>query len=183
MDLSKLLPWNWFRTSAQDSAAPPPPAGSGLNIVIAAEEDDQWPAPDSLEAVYYELTRLFDHDIGSFGLNAPHLQASTAGRHPGIVPRTRQTCAPDCYTFEVELPGVREQDITLSLKGTTLSLRAPRLALHTGGSGVGGAAYSVAMALERDADLTAIKPSFQGWRLSISVPRLGSRSNIIEECE
>lgn len=169
MDLAKLLPWNWLRPAKPA----PTPHREGLTVLRAPEADEGWPDPDSLECVHYELDRLFDHAFDGFGFSAPHLQAARedAGpTGPTVPPRTREYGGPDGYTLEADLPGVREQDITLTLKGRVLTVLAPRLVGHSGDSSAGRAVFRTAFTLQPDADLGAISVSFRDSTLLIQAP-------------
>lgn len=142
MNLSKLLPWNWFHQPAGLAAPDSATAGGGLKILRAGPDGEEGPAPGSVEAVHHELSRLFDHGFDGLGLDAPHLAMDELGDPPAFFPpRTRSTSTEDRHIFEADLPGVREEDIALTLRGHELTVRAPRPPDHSGGSAPGRAAY------------------------------------------
>lgn len=165
MNLSKLLPWNWLRRPA------PSPSGTGLRVVRAPEEEGDWPDPDSPDCISYELDRLFDHAFSGFGFSAPHLQAACGRASPTVPPRTRRSEGPEGCILEADLPGVREQDISLTLKGRRLTVLAPRLADHPVGSAPGRAAYRATFELEYEADPDTILAEFRNFLLTLQVPR------------
>lgn len=172
MDLSKLLPWNWLRKPAPQAA----PKGGGLAVRREPEEDGDWPDPDSPECIGYELDRLFDHAFSGFGFNAPHLRAASGCARQFVPPRVRQTSGQGGYLLEADLPGVREEDISLTLKGRTLTLIALRQAwgAATANPDPGRAAYRASFRLEPDTDLDALQASYQAPLLRIAAPRLSS---------
>ncbi len=179
MKLSRLLPWNWFAKPAPKPAAKP----CGLAVQRAPEEEGDWPDPDSPDCISYELDRLFDHAFSGFGFSAPHLQAACGRASPTVPPRTRMSGGPEGYILEADLPGVREQDISLTLKGRELTVLAPRLADRSDGSSQGRAAYRATFRLECDTDPEVIQASFQGFLLIIQVPRPPGTSSSPPACE
>lgn len=167
MDLSKLLPWNWFARPAPKPAAKP----CGLTVQRAPEEDGDWPDPDSADCVGYELERLFDHAFSGFGFSAPHLQAACGRTRPTVPPRTREASGPEGYILEADLPGVREEDITLTLRGRALTLTALRPAMDEDDDSPDRAAYRATFLLAPDADPDALRASFQPPLLTLLAPR------------
>lgn len=115
MDLSALLPWNWFRRPG------PAPEDKGLKVVRvpenSAQDDTCWPDPDSPDCIGYELDRLFDHAFDGFGFSVPHLQAAMQEQRP-CAPPTRSCATQDAHTF---------QDVTLTIRLPRLHHGQPKL--------------------------------------------------------
>ena len=160
MDLSKLCPWNWL--------CKPEPEPKGLVVRRVDEDGEDWPDPDSPDCVGYELERLFDHAFSGFGFSAPHLQAALEAERATVPPRFRVDAAPDRTSIVVDLPGVREQDISLSLRGRTLTVLALRNA-DRAEPDPERAAFKASFQLGPEADLDAITASCQGCQLVLVI--------------
>lgn len=120
MDLTNLCPWNWLRNGPQRPRA----------IPVRRVEEPPAIDPDSMDGVYYEIDRLFDHAFSGFGFSAPHLRAAMDPADPGphIRPDAQTTETGQGWAIAVALPGVRPRDIELELCGLELILRARRRA-------------------------------------------------------
>lgn len=164
MDLAKLCPWNWFRK----------PAARPAGLVVRRLDEPDIP-PDSPDALGYELDRLFDHAFSGFGFDAPHLQAAMDGEAHGrhFLPRAETSEGPEAYTILVDLPGVLEPDIELTLCGRRLRVLAQRRAPLPGGQppDPDRGAFRRVFQLPPDADPAAIRAVCLGCRLVLTLPR------------
>ena len=79
---------------------------------------DRWDSLDSVADIQGELNRLFD---GFFGRPMP----SVAGER-SWVPSVDAQETKDEFVFTVEIPGVREKDVTVSIMGELLSVKGER---------------------------------------------------------
>ncbi len=166
MDLAKLCPWNWFRKPAAR------PAGLVVRRVDEPDLD-----PESMDAVGYEIDRLFDHAFSGFGFNAPHLQAAMDADNPyrHFLPKAETRQSDQAYTITVDLPGVLEVDIDLSLCGRSLCVLAPRRAAFREGGGQDFApdrgAFRRVFRLPPDVDADGILAACSGCQLTLTLPR------------
>jgi HSP20 family protein len=79
---------------------------------------NRWDSLDSVADIQGELNRLFD---GFFGRSMP----SVAGER-SWVPSVDAQETKDEFVFTVEIPGVREKDVTVSIMGELLSVKGER---------------------------------------------------------
>jgi HSP20 family protein len=79
---------------------------------------DRWDSLDSVSDIHGEMNRLFD---SFFGRSMP---AAAGGR--SWAPSLDAQETKDEFVFTVEVPGVREKDVTVSIMGDLLSVRGER---------------------------------------------------------
>lgn len=158
MDIRELAPWRRGRINSQSDA--------------------KTPAPQSL---YEQMDHWFD-DMGfGFGFPAFSARALTAA---DFSPRLDVTEADNAYSFTVELPGVAEDDIEISLTDNILSIKGQkkseikegdkdkpvRIERHYG-------AFARSFTLPNDADEESVDAVFDKGVLTISVKKSDKPDN------
>lgn len=170
MDLQKWSPWNWFRSEGQDAPAGGEPRRGEL-------------AP--LAGMHQELDRWMDGMLRQFGL--PSLD-TRFGEMPELLrPRLDITERDDDYLISVEVPGVEEQDIRLTLdndrlviegekrqESTTKEDRYQRVERSYG-------SFRRLLDLPSDSQPEGIEATFDKGVLTITVPRSGEAAGARRE--
>ena len=164
MKLHKLSPWNWFRSERGDAGVPVPvePRQSELTPFVG---------------LHQELDRWMNDVMRQFGM--PSLE-SRFGEMPSLLrPRLDIAERDDEYVISVEVPGVEEKDIKLTLDDSRLVIegekrqesstqedRYQRIERSYGN-------FRRVLDLPADAQTEEIKASFDHGILKIRVPRSG----------
>ncbi|WDP91389.1 MAG: Hsp20/alpha crystallin family protein [Desulfobacter sp.] len=180
MELKKLAPWNWFRKEN---------TGNGHGVPVRFNRGSE--ENGSLTRLHDEMDRLFDDLFSGFGWSP---FGSGAGAPEGITgsilkPRLNLGATRKAYTVSLEIPGVREKDISLELAQDTLIICGEkrqgkeeknknfyRMERSYG-------AFQRTLSLPEDADRDRIKAGFKNGVLDITIPRMagsGSRARQIE---
>jgi len=106
MEHSSLIPWTWGRLSHRREEEAPLP-------VFRSE----------LELLHRDMDRLFDELWHSNGGGAPALSAWTSA---GLSPRLDETEDDKAYHVAVELPGLTEKDVEVTLSDGQLCIRGEK---------------------------------------------------------
>lgn len=172
MDISKWVPWNWFRKEEE---------ASGKTVPVRKESGQghghEFYGP--LAQFHRDIDRLFDHAFRGFGL-APFgfgssLWPSGAGE---ILKPTLDLAATDGeYTLAVEIPGVDEKDIVLEMADDTLTIRgekrqekeAKEKDFYRVERSYGS--FQRVLSLPEDADQNGVKATFRKGVLTVAIPR------------
>ncbi|MFY0991463.1 Hsp20/alpha crystallin family protein [Halomonas sp. C05BenzN] len=161
MNLQKFSPWNWFKSESADA-----PTGA-----VEPRRGDLTP----LTSMHQELDRWMDGMMRQFGM--PSL-GSGFGDMPALLrPSLDITEHDDHYEIGVEVPGVEEKDVKLSLddhrlviegekrqESSTREERYQRIERSYG-------SFRRVLDLPGDARVDEIKASFANGVLRITVPR------------
>lgn len=161
MNLQKFSPWNWFKSESADA-----PTGT-----VEPRRGELTP----LTSMHQELDRWMDGMMRQFGM--PSLE-SRFGDMPALLrPSLDIAEHDDRYEISVEVPGVEEKDIKLSLddhrlviegekrqESTTREERFQRVERSYG-------SFRRVLDLPGDARVEEITASFAKGVLRISVPR------------
>ncbi|MGQ4879541.1 Hsp20/alpha crystallin family protein [Billgrantia sp. LNSP4103-1] len=164
MNLQKFSPWNWFKSERTDADAPAP---------VEPRQGELSP----LVGMHQELDRWMDNVMRQFGM--PSLQ-SRLGDMPSLLrPQLDIAERDEEYVISVEVPGVEEKDIKLSLDDDRLviegekrqesSAREDRYQRIERSYG----SFRRVLDLPVDARPEEIKASFSHGILKIRVPRSG----------
>lgn len=164
MNLQKLSPWNWFRSESADSGNPLPvePRRGELSPLVG---------------MHQELDRWMDNVMRQFGM--PTLE-SRFGELAGMLrPQLDIAERDEEYVINVEVPGVSEQDVKLTLDDNRLIIdgekrqesstqedRFQRIERSYG-------SFRRILDLPADAKPEEIRASFSHGVLTIRVPRSG----------
>lgn len=166
MNLQKLSPWNWFKREE--------PASGELS---PARRDD-----DPLARMHREMDRLFEGFFGS--LDRPSDWRSDLVLKPSVdIAESKRA-----YRISVEVPGVDENDIDLTLDGDALIISGEKRqeseddedGFHRVERRYGS--FRRVLTLPTDADADNISAKFRKGVLRIEIPRTaedsGSRKRI-----
>ncbi|MBZ0328821.1 Hsp20/alpha crystallin family protein [Halomonas sp. ANAO-440] len=163
MNLQKLSPWNWFKSENADTPAPP--------TTVEPRRGELTP----FLGMHQELDRWMDSVMRQFGM--PSLE-SRLGDMPGLLqPRLDIAERGSEYVISVEVPGVEEKDITLSLDDHRLVIegekrhesRTEEHQLHRVERSYGS--FRRVLDLPSDARDEEIQASFDKGVLTVRVPR------------
>lgn len=167
MDLQKLSPWNWFKREEQ----------SGSGELLPARRGD-----DPLTRMHREMDRLFEGFFGAF--DRPSNWPAELTLRPSIdIAESKKA-----YRISVEVPGVDEQDIDLTLDGDALVISGEKRqeseddedGYHRIERSYGS--FRRVLTLPTDADAEHISAKFRSGVLKIEIPRTqegnGSRKRI-----
>ncbi|MCG6658699.1 Hsp20/alpha crystallin family protein [Halomonas campisalis] len=167
MNLQKFSPWNWFKSEGADAPAPA--------ATTPAEPRRGELSP--LIGMHQELDRWMDGVMRQFGM--PSLEGRF-GDMPGMLrPQLDIAERDDEYVISVEVPGVEEKDISLTLDDHRLVIEGEKRQESASGDDryqrVERAYGSFRRVLDLPADAKAeeIKASFANGVLKVSVPRSG----------
>ncbi len=166
MNLQKFSPWNWFKSEANDapsSAAPvKQPRGGELSPLLG---------------MHQELDRWMDSVMRQFGM--PPLEGRFDDMPALLRPQLDIAESDREYVITVEVPGVDEKDVKLSLddqrliiegekrqENTTEEDRYQRIERSYG-------SFRRVLDLPVDAKAEDIKASFANGVLTVTVPRSG----------
>ena len=167
MNLQKLSPWNWFKREEE----------GGRGDLLPARGGD-----DPLTRMHREMDRLFEDFLGA--LDRP------SDRQRGLVLRPSIDIAESktAYRISVEVPGVDEKDIDLTLDGDALIVSGEKRqeseededGYHRVERSYGS--FRRVLTLPSDADPDGISANFRKGVLKIEIPRTkegnGSRKRI-----
>lgn len=101
MNLQKLSPWNWFKSETADGSTP--------STRMEMRRGDLSP----LSSMHQELDRWMDNVIQQFGM--PSLEGRFGNLPDLLQPQLDISEHDSEYVISVEVPGVEENDITLTL--------------------------------------------------------------------
>lgn len=166
MNLRKFSPWNWFKSEANDaptSAAPvDQPRGGELPPLLG---------------MHQELDRWMDNVMRQFGM--PSLEGRFGDMPALLRPQLDIAESDRGYVITVEVPGVDEKDVKLTLDDQRLIIEGEKRQENT----TEGDRYqrversygSFRRVLDLPADAKAedIKASFANGVLTVTVPRSG----------
>lgn len=179
MKLEKLNPWNWFKhedASGQTAASIPVKREEGNTAVAASPYD-------SFMQLHREMDRLFDDAFRSFGMPTlgrrfdsafqPLLSAGDAFK-----PNTDVSGDDKQYEITLDLPGMKEEDISVELKDRVLTVKGEkesksedhdkkfyRVERHYG-------SFQRTLALPEDAAADDIAATMKDGVLTLTIPRM-----------
>lgn len=169
-NLRKIAPWNWFRKEQERQAA------SGLGAFRAPTVATNPFASSPLWQLHREVDRLFEEAFRGFGWPFP---ATTGGSDGAIALRPALDIeeTAQAYRVTVEVPGVEERDLELSLDGDVLVIRGEKRrereqtegGFHRIERAYGS--FERLLDLPEDADPEAISARFRNGVLTITIGR------------
>jgi len=172
-DLNKLAPWNWFKKEqeAQQGAGSVPVAKANLPAS---------PSPSSLDPLlqlHREVDRLFDDAFRGFGGRWPSLTLpSVASEGDDLLRPSLDIHETDQqYRITLEVPGVEEKDIQLTLDEDVLWIRGEKRQEQEQQEGQyhrierSYGSFQRALNLPGDADQDEIKASFKIGVLTVTI--------------
>lgn len=162
MNLAKWKPWNWFKEEEQ--AASPPAS------VSSQEEHSLLPVLQ----LQRDMDRLFDGLLKGF---SPAFGTLAKG-----MPRMDISETAEFYSFEVDLPGMTVEDLTVSVNDHTLQIRGERkrekATAHRQDHKIERiyGLFERLISLPDDADEDSVKAEFRNGVLRITVTKLEKSS-------
>jgi HSP20 family protein len=170
-DLKKLAPWNWFKSEQDQQKA---------STSLPVQRLDQSAGSGSVSPIlqlHREIDRLFDDAFRGFGfpaLTMPRLPSDWPGMlKPALDIRETEKQ----YVITLEVPGVEEKDIQLTLDKDVLTVRGEkRQEQETKEGGYhrierSYGSFQRALNLPEDADQDSIKASFKNGVLTITIDK------------
>jgi len=123
MNLQKLNPWNWFKheeTSGSDERVIPVKRDENTAKLPAAYESVASP----MMRLHQDIDRLFDEVFRGFGFAAPRLSAAANWPESGMIrPRLNISSDDSTYKISLEVPGLKESDISVEVKNDVLTIQ------------------------------------------------------------
>jgi len=172
-DLNKLAPWNWFKKEqeAQQGAGSVPVAKANLPASSSPS------SLDPLLQLHREVDRLFDDAFRGFGGRWPSLTLpSVVSEWPDLLRPSLDIHETDQqYRVTLEVPGVEEKDIQLTLDDDVLWIRGEKRQEQEQQDGQyhrierSYGSFQRALNLPGDADQDAIKASFKNGVLTVTI--------------
>lgn len=157
MDLQKLKPWNWFKREENESP----------EVVPARRE-----ASDPLVRMHREMDRMFEDFFGpAFAMRGGDANAFLLKPNVDIAESRK------AYRITVEVPGIEEDEIDLTVDGDDLIISGEKSqdteddeeGYHRIERAYGQ--FRRILTLPGDADVDAIQARFKNGVLKINVPR------------
>ena len=174
-DLKKWAPWNWFKKE-QDADQ-----GAGNVPVAKTNLSTRPPSPslDRLLQLHREVDRLFDDAFRGFGGRWPRLTLPTvASEWRGLLRPALDIQESDKqYRITLEVPGVEEKDIQLTLDDDVLWIRGEKRQEQEHKDGQfhrverSYGSFQRALNLPEDANQDAIKASFKNGVLTVTIDK------------
>jgi HSP20 family protein len=160
MDLQKLKPWNWFKREEQEQPE-----------VLPARRDDA--TGDPLLRMHQEMDRMFDQFLGRVPGSALAGRTGSLWLKPSVdIAEGRKA-----YQISVEVPGISEDEIDLSIDGDDLIISGEKRQEHEedeeGYHRIERSygQFRRVLSLPGDADTDRISARFKNGVLDVQVPR------------
>lgn len=162
--VSNLAPWNWFKHE------------NNQDLPLQRSE----PSTDPLARMHHEMDRLFDQTLRSAGFPSLFGQRTDALTGEGglLRPSIDITERENAYVITVEVPGIKEEDVKLTLEAGTLIVSGEKRSEHE--SRDDGKVHRIErsygqfqriLSLPDDAKADDAKAKFRNGVLTISIPR------------
>ncbi len=174
-DLKKWAPWNWFKKEqdADQGAGNVPVAKTNLST------NPPSPSLDPLLQLHREVDRLLDDAFRGFGGRWPRLTLPTvASEWRGLLRPALDIQESDKqYRITLEVPGVEEKDIQLTLDDDVLWIRGEKRQEQEHKDGQfhrverSYGSFQRALNLPEDANQDAIKASFKNGVLTVTIDK------------
>ncbi len=175
LNLKKWVPWNWFKKEqdAQQGASSLPVAKATAPAVMSSASFEP------LLQLHREVDRLFDDAFRGFGVQWPRLTLpAVASEWQGLMRPALDIQETDKqYRITLEVPGVDEKDIHLTLDEDVLWIRGEKRQEQVHKDGQyhrverGYGSFQRALNLPDDADQDSIKASFKNGVLAVTIDK------------
>lgn len=174
-DLKKWAPWNWFKKEQDAQESPRGVPVTKANLPMSPSS----PSLDPLLRLHHEVDRLFDDAFRGFGVQWPRLSLpAMASEWQGLLRPALDIQEKDNqYRITLEVPGVDEKDIQLTLDDDVLWIRGEKRQEQEHKDGQyhrverSYGSFQRALNLPEDANQDAIKASFKNGVLTITIDR------------
>lgn len=164
LSTSKLAPWNWFRNENETPAR------------LVTRNDYEHP----MAHFHQEVDRLFDDAFRSFGMPSLLGRRDESLNDGGLMLRPKVDIheQDDAYRISVEVPGVSEEDLKLTLDGDNLIVSGEKSSENT--EEEKGRVHRVERSygsfqrilnLPHDVNAQDIKADFKNGVLTVTLPR------------
>jgi HSP20 family protein len=170
-DLKKWAPWNWFRKEQEERQAV-----SSLPV----QRSDLSASGGQLGAIvqlHREIDRLFDDAFRGFGLSALAMPRFSSDWPTLLKPALDIQETEKQYNISLEVPGVEEKDIQLSLDNDVLIVRGEKRQEQEKKEGGyhrierSYGSFQRALNLPQDANQDTTKASFKNGVLTITIDK------------
>ena len=167
MELKKVLtPWNWFKKEEEQT-------GHSRSAALAQT------GASSVDRLHHDIDRLFEDFFRGFPLS-PFFREGKSAIGSLLLPQVDIAEGKKDYTITVEVPGVEEKDIELTLADGTLTIRGEKRyekedqdrQYHRVERSYGS--FQRVISLPTDADENAVKATFKNGVLTITVGKSAS---------
>jgi HSP20 family protein len=179
MKLDKLNPWNWFKHEDNVESV-----GSSIPVKKQDATPQTYGSPvDSFLQLHREMDRLFDDAFRNFGMPSLSRRLEDTFKplsdlNAGFKPSTDVSGDDKQYEITLDLPGMKEEDVTIELKDRVLTIKGEkesevekddkkfyRVERHYG-------SFQRTLALPDDAAAEDITASMKDGVLTLSLPRV-----------
>jgi HSP20 family protein len=175
MDLKKLAPWNWFKKEHDDQQAE-------RSLTVRRSDSAEAPASGGISPVvqlHREIDRLFDEAFRSFGVGFPvsYWPSVRTGWGSVLRPALDIQETDRQYRISLEIPGVDEKDIQVTLTDDVLVVRGEKRQEQEHGDGQlhwverSYGSFQRSLNLPDDADQDSIKASFKSGVLTLTIDK------------
>jgi HSP20 family protein len=175
-DLKKWAPWNWFKKEQEEQGS-----AAALPLQRGALTTGS-PALSPVLQLHREIDRLFDDAFRGFGLPALSMPG-LAPDWPGLLKPALDIQETDKqYRISLEVPGVEQKDIQLTLDNDVLTVRGEkRQEQETKQGGYhrierSYGSFQRALNLPEDADQETVKASFRNGVLTVTIDKREPRT-------
>lgn len=177
MDLKKWSPWNWFKKEDEREANPGNP--------VPVQRYD-----NPVMRLHQEVDRMFDEAFRGFGMPSLFEPLRLTNEFRGMLkPKLDIAETNEQYIISVEVPGVDEKDIQVSLQGDTLTISGEKKQeqehkdanVHSIERSYGS--FQRVLSLPSDAEANQVKAKFKNGVLTLTVlknPAQRSEGRLIE---
>lgn len=180
-DITKFAPWNWFKKEQQEAQQ------NAGNLPVNRSQASNTPSGtqvgDPLIQLHREVDRLFEDAFRGFGLGFPRL--SPTREAASLLPTWQGMLRPSVdiqetdkqYLITLEVPGVDEKDIQLTLDDDVLWVRGEKRQEEERKDGQyhfverSYGSFQRALNLPSNANQDAIKASFKNGVLTITLDK------------
>lgn len=167
MDLKKWSPWNWFKKEDEQEANP------GTSAPVPVQRYDS-----PVMRLHQEVDRMFDEVFRGFGMPSLFEPSRLTNEFRGILkPKVDIAETNEQYIISVEVPGVDEKDIHVSLQGDTLTISGEKkqeqehkdVNVHSIERSYGS--FQRVLNMPSDAEADQVKARFKNGVLTLTVPK------------
>jgi len=172
VELKKVLtPWNWFKKEE----------GNQVPVHVTNPSREH-----SLDRLHYEMNQVFDNFLRGFPFSVGHRDFTNLW--DGLMrPQVDIAESSKGYTITVEIPGVEEKDMDLTLADGTLTIRGEKRyetedhdkQYHRVERSYGS--FQRVLSLPHDADENSVKAQFKNGVLTITVGRTAQAQSSVKK--
>jgi HSP20 family protein len=170
-DLKKLVPWNWFKKEQEEQR------GAASLPVHYQERPASVGQLSPIVQLQRDIDRLFDDVFRGFGFPAMTMPGSLSDWTPLLKPALDIQETEKQYVITMEVPGVDEKEIEITLNDDVLTVRGEKRREHE--TKAGGyhriersyGSFQRALNLPENANQDSIEASFRNGVLTIKIDK------------